>query len=315
MQTRPLGRSGLSIAPLMFGGNVFGWTADRETTFRLLDAFVAAGFNAIDTAEAYSSWVPGHKGGDSEALIGEWLEKSGKRDQVVIATKVGWHDGGETGLLREANIIRAAEDSLKRLKTDVIDLYQSHKDDAGTPFEETLGAFARLIEQGKVRAVGASNISAERLQEALDVSGRTGLPRYESVQPPYNLYDRRAFEDELQPLVEREGLGVISYYGLAAGFLTGKYRSQDDLAKSTRGGGVSRYLDTRGFRILGVLDEVSDAMSATPAQVALAWLMHKPAITAPIASATSVEQFEELAKAAELKLDPATLATLDAASV
>jgi len=315
MQTRPLGRSGLSIAPLMFGGNVFGWTADRETTFRLLDAFVAAGFNAIDTAEAYSSWVPGHKGGESEALIGEWLEKSGKRDQVVIATKVGWHDGGETGLLREANIIRAAEDSLKRLKTDVIDLYQSHKDDAGTPFEETLGAFARLIEQGKVRAVGASNISAERLQEALDVSGRTGLPRYESVQPPYNLYDRRAFEDELQPLVEREGLGVISYYGLAAGFLTGKYRSQDDLAKSTRGGGVSRYLDTRGFRILGVLDEVSDAMSATPAQVALAWLMHKPAITAPIASATSVEQFEELAKAAELKLDPATLATLDAASV
>ena len=313
MQKRPLGRSGLSIAPLMFGGNVFGWTADKAASFALLDAFVDAGFNAIDTAEAYSSWVPGHVGGESETIIGEWLERSGKRDQVVIATKVGWHDGSEPGLLREANIIAAAEASLKRLKTDVIDLYQSHKDDPETPFEETLGAFAKLIEQGKVRAIGASNISADRLQAALEASARTGLPRYESLQPPYNLYDRTEFEHGAQDIVERHGLGVISYYGLAAGFLTGKYRSQDDLAKSARGGSARRYLNTRGFQILGVLDEVAAELEATPAQVALAWLMAKPAVTAPIASATSVEQFEELAKAAELKLDDRLMAALDRA--
>jgi len=314
MQKRPLGRSGLQIAPLVFGGNVFGWTADRETSFRLLDAFTDAGFNAVDTAEAYSSWVPGHKGGESETVIGDWLERSGRRDRVVIATKVGWHQGDTPGLLRAADIVRAAEASLKRLRTDVIDLYQSHTDDPQTPFEETLGAFAKLIEQGKVRAIGASNISAPRLQQALEVSAREGLPRYESLQPPYNLYDRRSFEQDLQGVVEREGLGVISYFGLAAGFLTGKYRSQDDLGKSPRGRGVGRYLDTRGFRILGALDEIAAQTGATPAQIALAWIMAKPAVTAPIASATSVEQVEELAKAADLTLDQATLKVLDEAS-
>ena len=315
MQKRPLGRSGLDIAPLVFGGNVFGWTADRETSFRLLDAFLAAGFNAIDTAEAYSSWVPGNSGGESETIIGEWLERSGKRDQVVIATKVGWHTGDTPGLLTEANIIRGAEDSLRRLKTDVIDLYQSHSDDPGTPLEETLGAYAKLIEQGKVRAIGASNHSAARLQQALDVSAREGLPRYESLQPPYNLVQRRDYEAELEPLVSREGIGVISYYGLASGFLTGKYRSQDDLAKSARGRGVAKYLNNKGLGVLGVLDEVSDKLNATPAQVALAWIMARPSVTAPIASATSVEQLEELAGAATITLDEQTVAALDDASV
>lgn len=314
MQKRPLGRSGLEIAPLVFGGNVFGWTADRETSFRLLDAFVAAGFNAIDTAEAYSSWVPGNSGGESETIIGEWLQRSGKRGRVVIATKVGWHSGDTPGLLTEANIIRGAEDSLRRLKTDVIDLYQSHADDPATPLEETLGAYARLIEQGKVRAIGASNYSAARLQAALGVSARTGLPRYESLQPPYNLVQRRDYEAELEPLVQREGLGVISYYGLASGFLTGKYRSQDDLAKSARGGGVARHLNAKGLSVLGKLDEISDKLGATPAQVALAWVMARPSVTAPIASATSVEQLDELAGAAGLALDEQTVAALDAAS-
>ena len=314
MQKRPLGRSGLSIAPLVFGGNVFGWTADRETSFALLDAFVDAGFNAIDTAEAYSSWVPGNSGGESETIIGEWLERSGRRDDVVIATKVGWHSGDTPGLLTEANIIRGAEDSLRRLRTDVIDLYQSHADDPATPLEETLGAYAKLIEQGKVRAIGASNYSAARLQEALDISARTGLPRYESIQPPYNLVQRSAYEAELEPLVQREGVGVVSYYGLASGFLTGKYRSQDDLAKSARGQGVARYLNTTGLGVLSKLDEVADKLGATPAQVALAWIMARPSVTAPIASATSVEQFAEIAKAAELTLDAQTVATLDAVS-
>lgn len=314
MQKRPLGRSGLAIAPLVFGGNVFGWTADRETSFALLDAFVDLGFNAIDTAEAYSSWVPGNSGGESETIIGEWLERSGRRNDVVIATKVGWHSGDTPGLLTQANIIRGAEDSLRRLKTDVIDLYQSHADDPATPLEETLGAYARLIEQGKVRAIGASNYSAARLQQALDVSAREGLPRYESLQPPYNLVQRRDYEAELEPLVAREGVGVISYYGLASGFLTGKYRSQDDLAKSARGGGVAKHLNAKSLSVLSKLDEVADKMGATPAQVALAWIMARPSVTAPIASATSVEQLQEIAKAAELTLDAQTVAALDAVS-
>ncbi len=314
MQRRALGRSGLEIAPLVFGGNVFGWTADRETSFALLDAFMDAGFNAIDTAEAYSSWVPGHKGGESETIIGEWLARRGRRDDVIIATKVGWHGGDETGLLTASNIARAVEDSLKRLQTDYIDLYQSHADDAGTPQAETLGAYARLIEQGKVRAIGASNFSAARLEEALRTSERLGLPRYESIQPPYNLYERRTFEADLEAVVTREQVGVISYFGLAAGFLTGKYRSQDDLAKSPRGRGVARYLDTRGLRILGCLDEVAARLEATPAQVALAWIMARPSITAPIASATSTAQFAEIARAAELRLDDETMHKLDEAS-
>lgn len=314
MRKRPLGRSGLEIAPLMLGGNVFGWTADKATSFAILDAFADAGFNAIDTADVYSSWVPGHVGGESETIIGEWLKRRGRRDDLVIATKVGWEmERGGKGLSAHW-IMQAAEDSLRRLGIDCIDLYQSHQDDTTIPFEETLSAYQRLIEQGKVRAIGCSNISPIRLEEALAVSRQENLPRYESVQPPYNLYDRRDFEGDLAAVVEENGLGVISYYGLAAGFLTGKYRSQDDLGKSVRGArAAGKYLNTRGLRILGVLDEVAAAHHATPAQVALAWVMARPGITAPIASATSVEQVRELMGAAELMLDDTAMAALDGA--
>lgn len=299
----------------MLGGNVFGWTADKAASFAILDAFIEAGFNAIDTADVYSSWVPGHVGGESETIIGEWLKQRGRRDDIIIATKVGWEADRAGKGLSAPWIAEAVEDSLRRLQTDYIDLYQSHQDDSTIPFEETLSAYQRLIEQGKVRAIGCSNISAVRLEEALAVSRQENLPRYESVQPPYNLYDRRDFEGDLQAVVEEHGLGVISYYGLAAGFLTGKYRSQDDLGKSPRGGrAAASYLNMRGLKILGVLDEVAAAHDATPAQVALAWLMAKPAVTAPIASATSVEQLREIMGAAELKLDPAAVAALDAAS-
>lgn len=314
MQKRPLGRSGLEIAPLMLGGNVFGWTADKATSFDLLDAFVDAGFNAIDTADVYSSWVPGHQGGESETIIGEWLRRRGRRDDVVIATKVGWEIERKGKGLSAHWIAEAAEVSLRRLGVECIDLYQSHQDDTTIPFEETLSAYQRLIEQGKVRAIGCSNISAVRLEEALAVSRQENLPRYESVQPLYNLYDRRSFEGDLQAVVEEHDIGVISYYGLAAGFLTGKYRSQDDLGKSPRGGRAAQsYLNTRGLKILGVLDEIAAANNATPAQVALAWLMAKPAVTAPIASATSVDQLKEIMAAARLKLDGSAMAALDAA--
>lgn len=314
MQKRPLGRSGLSIAPLMLGGNVFGWTADRQTSFDILDAFVGAGFNAIDTADCYSLWVPGNRGGESETIIGEWLARRGRRDDVVIATKVGWELAPDRKGLSAHWITQAVEDSLKRLGTDYIDLYQSHIDDSTIPFEETLSAYGRLIEQGKVRAIGASNISGVRLEEALAVARQENLPRYETAQPRYNLYDRKEYETDLAPVIAREGLSTISFYGLAAGFLTGKYRSHDDLGKSPRGGRVEEYINTRGLRILGVLDEVSAQLGATPAQIALAWVMTRPTIAAPIASATSVGQLTELTAAAELTLDPATLSALDAAS-
>ncbi|MEO8297606.1 MAG: aldo/keto reductase [Burkholderiales bacterium] len=313
---RPLGRSGLEVAPLAFGGNVFGWTADEATSFSLLDAFVDAGFNLIDTADVYSRWVPGHSGGESEAVIGRWLQqRPSVRDHIVLATKVGMDLGeGKVGLSRRW-IRQAVDDSLRRLKTDRIDLYQSHTDDAATPLEETLGAFAELIAQGKVRAIGASNHSAARLAEALQVSQRQGLPRYECLQPLYNLYDRAPFEAELEPLVQREGIGVINFYGLASGFLTGKYRSQADLAQSARGARVgSAYLNERGLRILAALDAAAEALHSTPAAAALAWQMARPSITAPIASATSVAQFQQLAQAATLSLDAATIARLDAAS-
>jgi aryl-alcohol dehydrogenase-like predicted oxidoreductase len=314
MQLRPLGRSGLHIAPLAFGGNVFGWTADESTSFALLDAFVDAGFNLIDTADLYSRWVPGHTGGESETIIGRWLKASGKRERVVIATKVGKDMGaGRVGLSRRW-IRQAVEDSLRRLQTDHIDLYQSHDDDAGTPLEETLAAFAELIAEGKVRAIGASNYTAPRLAQALATSARLGLPRYESLQPLYNLYDRAPYEAELEPLCRAEGIGVINFYGLARGFLSGKYRSEADLGKSPRGGGIADYLNERGFRILAALDAQAQALNATPAQVALAWQMARPGLTAPIASATSVRQFEELAAAARLSLDPAAIAALDQAS-
>lgn len=315
MQLRPLGRSGLNVAPLAFGGNVFGWTADEATSFALLDAFVDAGFNLVDTADVYSRWVPGHAGGESESVIGRWLKASGKRDRIVLATKVGKDMGeGRIGLKR-GYIRQAVEASLRRLQTDHIDLYQSHDDDAGTPLEETLAAFGELIREGKVRAIGASNFTAPRLAEALAVSQRLGLPRYESLQPIFNLCDRAAFEAELQPLCVAQGVGVINFYGLARGFLTGKYRAEADLAKSPRGVGVkAAYFNERGWRILAAVDAVAARHAATPAQVALAWQMVQPGITAPIASATSLPQFRELVGAAALQLDSADMDALRSAS-
>ena len=315
MQLRPLGRSGLQVSPLAFGGNVFGWTVDEPTSFRLLDAWLDAGFNFVDTADVYSSWVPGHVGGESETIIGKWLRQTGKRNRVVLATKLGKPMGeGKKGL--SAGYIREAVDaSLKRLKCDHIDLYQAHDDDPGTPFEESFGAFAELIRAGKVRALGASNHTAARLGEALDTAERLGLPRYESLQPLYNLYDRAPFEAELEPLCAARGLGVINFYALAMGFLTGKYRSVADAAKSPRGErAVDTYLNARGRRILTALDEVGQQYGATPGQVALAWQIARPSITAPIASATSVPQLAELAKAAQLQLDAEAIAQLDDAS-
>jgi aryl-alcohol dehydrogenase-like predicted oxidoreductase len=312
--TRMLGNTGLDVGPLAFGGNVFGWTIDEGTSFRLLDAFVAAGFKLIDTADVYSRWAPGNQGGESETIIGKWLKQSGKRDQVVLATKVGMEMGpGRVGLSKPY-IRRAVEDSLKRLQTDHIDLYQSHKDDPETPLEETLGAFAELIQDGKVRAIGASNYSAERLSESLRISKENGLPGYQSLQPQYNLCERAGFEATLEPICRESGLGVIPYYSLASGFLTGKYRSEADLAKSPRGQNVKKYLNDRGFRILEALDEVAGRYSSTPARVAIAWLLAQPSVTAPIASATSVEQLDDLIEATRLELDGTAIERLNQAS-
>jgi aryl-alcohol dehydrogenase-like predicted oxidoreductase len=314
MQKRKLGRSGLEVSSLAFGGNVFGWTADEATAMRLLDRFVDEGFNLIDTADMYSRWVPGHKGGESETIIGKWLKKSGKRDKVIIATKVGMEMAPDKKGLSPAYIQRAVEDSLTRLQTSHIDLYQSHTDDAATPLADTLGAYDRLIKAGKVRAIGASNYGAERFEEALAVSKQHHLPRYESMQPNYNLYDRADFEAGMQEVCVRNQVGVISYFSLASGFLTGKYRSEADLAKGPRGQMVKKYLNDRGQRILGALDSVAKDTSSTPARVALAWLMAQPAITAPIASATSLAQLEDLFAATRLQLNSANLERLDAAS-
>jgi aryl-alcohol dehydrogenase-like predicted oxidoreductase len=314
VEKRKLGSSDLAVAPLAFGGNVFGWTADEATSFALLDAFVEGGFNLIDTADVYSRWVPGHQGGESEAIIGNWLARRGGRDKVVIATKVGLEMGpGRKGLRRDY-ILSSAEASLRRLKTDYIDLYQAHADDPSTPFEETLEAFARLIAEGKVRAIGASNIAAGRLAAALETSDRLGLPRYVSVQPPYNLCERATFEGDLEALCLKEGLGAIPYYGLASGFLTGKYRAERDLGQSARGAAVRKYLNERGFRILAALDEVAARYASTPAAVALAWAMARPGVTAPIASATSLAQWRDLAAAATLTLDRPAMDRLEAAS-
>jgi len=313
MQKRRLGNSGLEIAPLMFGGNVLGWTADEATSFKLLDRFVAAGLNAIDTADTYSMWVAGHKGGESETIVGNWLKARGGRDKVVVATKVGW-DQKEGGLARD-RILAKAEDSLRRLKTDYIDLYQSHIDDPVTPLEETLAAHQRLIEQGKVRAIGCSNHTAPRLAEALQLSAGKGLPRYESLQPRYNLYARADYERELAPLVLKEAIGVITFPSLASGFLTGKYRSEADFGKSPRGATAKAMLNERGKRILAALDEVAARTKSTPASVALAWLMARPGITAPIASATTLGQLEDLIAATRLQLDAKAVKLLNEASV
>jgi aryl-alcohol dehydrogenase-like predicted oxidoreductase len=313
MRKRKLGNSGLEVGPLAFGGNVFGWTADEATSLTLLDRFVDSGLNLIDTADVYSRWAPGNEGGESETVIGTWLERSGNRDRVVIATKVGMEMGPEKKGLAAGYIMRSAEESLRRLRTDYIDLYQSHVDDPETPIEETLGAYAKLIEQGKVRAIGASNFSAERLSEALRIAEASGLPSYVSLQPHYNLYERAKFEAELEPLCLEKGIGVIPYFALASGFLTGKYRSEADFSKSPRGGGMAKFLDERGLRILAALDEVAAEQSATPAQVAIAWLMARESVTAPIASATSVEQLDELIGATRLELSASAIAKLDGA--
>jgi aryl-alcohol dehydrogenase-like predicted oxidoreductase len=313
MQKRRLGQSQILTAPLVLGGNVFGWTLDEAGSFRILDEFVAAGFDFLDTADVYSNFVPGNVGGESEAIIGKWLSQRGNRNRVVITTKVGMRMGPSQEGLSKAHIFRAVEDSLRRLRTDYIDLYQSHCDDAGTPLEETLVAYAELIRQGKVRAIGASNYGAARLAEALDLAERESLPRYESLQPEYNLYERANYETNLEALCVRRGLGVITYFSLASGFLAGKYRSQADL-KGARGGFVGKYLNPRGERILRALDEVSASHRSTPASVALAWLMARPSVTAPIASATSSAQLTTLIAAAQLHLEPAAIEALDHAS-
>ena len=310
---RRLGNSSLEVGPWALGGNVFGWTADEATSFKLLDAFIDAGLNLIDTADVYSKWIPGHKGGESETIIGNWLAKRGCRDKVLIATKLGVEMGPSEVGLSAAYMKRAVERSLARLKTDYIDLYQAHRDDADTPMEETLSAFGELIKAGKVRAIGASNFKANRLAEALQTSAAKGLPRYESLQPWYNLYDRAEFERDLAELCRRENIGVIPYFGLASGFLTGKYRTEKDLEGKARSYRVKDMMNERGFRILKALDTVAAEFRATPAQVSLAWLVAHGA-TAPIASATNLNQFQDLLKATQLELSPEAVRLLDQAS-
>ncbi|HEY5819350.1 MAG TPA: aldo/keto reductase [Mesorhizobium sp.] len=313
MQYRRLGRTGFSIAPVVFGGNVFGWTADKATSFALLDRFTETGFNAIDTADAYQTWVPGNAG-MSETIIGEWMKSRGKRDDVVLITKVGSDMGQGKKDLSVPYIAKAVEDSLRRLQTDRIDVYLSHWPDADTPYAETLGAYDKLIKAGKVRAVGASNLDAAQLREALDVSRDKALPRYDVLQPEYNLYDRGSLEGPLLELTVAEDLGVITYFSLARGFLSGKYRSKADLGQSPRGGSIDRYLTARGFAILGALDAIAQEHGVKPADVALAWIIARKGVTAPIASATSLAQLESMISAGSLTLDPAEIAALDKAS-
>lgn len=311
---RRIGTTDIEVGPLCFGGNVFGWTVDERTSFQLLDAFVDAGFNFIDTADVYSRWATGNQGGESETILGKWLARTGKRRQVVLATKVGMEMGDSDKGLSRAYIVRAVEKSLQRLGTDTIDLYQSHIDDEATPLDETLAAYGDLIKQGKVRAIGASNYKADRLAQSLQVARAQGLPAYQCLQPLYNLSDRAVYEKELEPLCRSEGIGVIPYFSLARGFLTGKYRSERDLGQSVRGGGVKQYLTDRGFAILAALDSVAARLGSTPARVALAWLLTRPTVTAPIASATSLTQLTDLIESTRLELDPAALTLLDEAS-
>ncbi|MER9235771.1 aldo/keto reductase [Mesorhizobium sp. M0622] len=314
MQKRRLGRTDLSIAPLVLGGNVFGWTADEKTSFDLLDRFVDAGLNAIDTADSYSRWIPGHQGGESETIIGKWMKSRGNRAKVVVITKVGSDMGQGKRDLSAAYIEKAIDASLKRLQVDTIDLYLSHWPDPATPYEETLGAYQKLLDTGKIRYAGASNLDAAQLRAALDVASLRGLPRYEVLQPEYNLYDRSSFDGPLRDLCAAEDIGVITYFSLAKGFLSGKYRSEADLGKSPRGGGVKGYLNARGMRILSALDAVSGRHSAKQAEVALAWVMARPGVTAPIASATTLDQLDSLVRAASLQLSPDDIAELDKAS-
>lgn len=314
VKTRKLGNTGLEISPLVFGGNIFDWTVDQATSFKLLDAFVAAGFNAVDTADVYSKWVQGHTGGESEVILGEWMKRRGNRKQVMVATKVGMDMGGGRKGLSRAHILRSADESLRRLQTDYIDLYQSHVDDPDTPLEETLGAYAELLRQGKVRAIGASNHKAERIEKALETSRKCGLPAYQTLQPNYSLIERAEYEKSLEPICVREGLAVISYFPLAGGFLSGKYRSEKDAAGKLRARNVTKYLNERGYKILDALDQVAKKLCATPARVALAWVLARHSITAPIVSATNFDQLADIISSIDLKLDPQSIQVLNAAS-
>ncbi|RDI08552.1 aldo/keto reductase [Flavobacterium sp. AG291] len=302
MEKRQLGNTELYVYPITFGGNVFGWTIDEKKSFEILDAFIGAGFNFIDTANVYSRWAAGNEGGESEMIIGNWMKKQGNREKLIIATKVGADMGSGKRDLSKKYILKAVEDSLKRLQTDYIDLYQTHWDDETTPIEETLEAYAQLIKEGKVRHIGASNLTPERLKQSLDIAVANNLPAYQTFQPHYNLYEREVFENGLEPLCLGNNLGVLNYYSLASGFLTGKYRSEADLNKSQRGGGVAKYLDERGFKILAALDEVAAELNSTPATVALAWLINRPSVTAPIVSATSTTQLDSIIKAPDLEI-------------
>ena len=315
MEKRKLGKSGIEFAPIAFGGNVFGWTADEATSHKLLDAFVDAGFTFVDTADVYSRWVPGHKGGESETIIGNWLKKDpAKRHKVQIATKCGMEMPAVGQGLSRAHIVKSVDASLKRLNTDRIDLFQSHKDDATTPQEETLSTYGELVKAGKLGAIGASNFDAKRLAEAAAISEAKGLPRYESLQPHYNLMERGLFEGDLENECLKLGIGVIPYYSLASGFLTGKYRSEADVGSAQRGAGVKKYLNPKGAAVLQALDEAAKRTGSNPTQVALAWLMQRKSITAPIVSATSLAQLKDLVASVEVKLDPESLAALDKAS-
>ena len=315
MKHRQLGRSGLTVPPLCFGCNVLGWTVDKASSFRLLDTVLEHGLTFLDTADVYSRWVPGHSGGESEAIIGKWMKARGNRNRIILATKVGMDMGNGNVGLKPDYIARSVEDSLRRLQTDYIDLYQSHKDDETTPQEETLAAYDRLIKAGKVRAIGASNFSAERLQDALDIAKANGLPRYESMQPEYSLAERSSYEGALQRVCEANDIGVITFFSLAAGFLTGKYRSEADFGKSPRGArSIPRYMTPRGMRILAGLDEVAAETRAEPAAIALAWLMTRPAVAAPIASATKPEHVATLVAATRLELTRSQIERLDKAS-
>jgi aryl-alcohol dehydrogenase-like predicted oxidoreductase len=314
MQKRELGKSGVRVAPIVLGGNVFGWTADEARSFEILDAFVDRGYDFIDTADVYSRWVPGHVGGESETIIGKWFHKSGKRNKVVLATKVGMEMGEGKSGLKAAYIKESVEGSLRRLQTDHIDLYQAHKDDEATPLEETLSAFQSLIEEGKVQLIGASNYKGSRLAKALDVSKKVGIHEYVTLQPNYNLHTRQEYETDLAPVVAKYGLSVIPYFALASGFLTGKYKTKEDAKGAKREQMVGQYFDARGERILKALAAVSAESGATQASIALAWLLAQPNIAGPIASATSTKQLESLFEAADLNLSAAQLKTLTDAS-
>ncbi|MDR6969012.1 aryl-alcohol dehydrogenase-like predicted oxidoreductase [Flavobacterium arsenatis] len=314
MEKRQLGNTDLQVYPIAFGGNVFGWTIDEKKSFEILNGFTHAGFNFIDTADVYSRWISGNKGGESEKIIGKWMKEKKNRHDIILTTKVGSDMGnGKKGLKKEY-ILKAIEDSLKRLQTDYLDLYQTHFDDLETPVEETLEAYDTLVKQGKIRWIGASNMSVKRLKESLAVSAEKGFPSYETFQPHYNLYEREAFENGLEPVCLGHNLGVITYYSLESGFLTGKYRSKDDLGKSPRGGGMEKYFNERGFRILEALDVVAKEYNTTPASVALSWLIQRPSVTAPIVSATSLSQLDSIIQAPELDLDANSIALLTANS-